>query len=164
MCLLGTSGNSPLCPSGHWPFGAAALLSLHFCSLSLQAGHRVPLTMCNPWMTSFLFFFSVICFCSCSMFFFTQPHEIWLNTSNSKCHQIRSDYCRWTSIFGHLMQNQNERTKKHDKEMKERPGKREIPMSWSKLQTRSYASGLFHEMPCMNLRRSFLPSVHAFDN
>ena len=30
---------------------AAALLSIHFFSWSLQAGHRVPLTMCNPWMT-----------------------------------------------------------------------------------------------------------------
>ena len=25
-----TNGNSPLCPTGHWPFGAAALLSLYF--------------------------------------------------------------------------------------------------------------------------------------
>ena len=29
-----------------------ALLLLHFFSLSLPAGHRVPLTMCDPWMTS----------------------------------------------------------------------------------------------------------------
>ena len=68
MCLLRTSGNSPLCPTGHRPFGAAALLSLHFFSWSLQAwlhffswslqaGHRVPLTMCDPWMTS--------CVCLC---------------------------------------------------------------------------------------------------
>ena len=27
---LRTSGNSPLCPTGHRPFGAAALLSLHY--------------------------------------------------------------------------------------------------------------------------------------
>ena len=54
MCLLGTSGNSPLCLTGHRPFGAAALLTLHFFSLSLQAGHRVPLTMCDPWMTSLI--------------------------------------------------------------------------------------------------------------
>ena len=33
-------------------FRAAALLSLQFFSLSLQAGDRVPLTMCDPWMTS----------------------------------------------------------------------------------------------------------------
>ena len=39
-----TYGNSPLCPTGHWPFGAAALLSLHILSWSLQAGHRVPLS------------------------------------------------------------------------------------------------------------------------
>ena len=45
------SGNSPLCPTGHRPFGAAALLSLHYITLSLQAGHRVPLTMCDLWMT-----------------------------------------------------------------------------------------------------------------
>ena len=30
--LLRTSGNSPLCPTGHRPFGAAALLSPHFFS------------------------------------------------------------------------------------------------------------------------------------
>ena len=52
ICPLSTYGNSPLCPTGHWPFGAAALLSIHFFSWSLQAGHRVPLTMCDPWMTS----------------------------------------------------------------------------------------------------------------
>ena len=33
-------------------FGAAALLSLHFFTGSLPAGHWVPLTMCDPWMTS----------------------------------------------------------------------------------------------------------------
>ena len=49
---LRTSGNSPLCPTGHRPFGAAALLSLHCFTGSPQAGHRVPLTMCDPWMTS----------------------------------------------------------------------------------------------------------------
>ena len=43
--------NIGLCPTGHWPFWAAALLSHHFFSWSLWAGHRVPLTMCNPWMT-----------------------------------------------------------------------------------------------------------------
>ena len=57
MCLLRTYGNSPLCSTGHRPFGAAALLSLHFYSWSLLAGHRVPLTMCDPWMTSFLLSF-----------------------------------------------------------------------------------------------------------
>ena len=55
---LRTSGNSPLCPTGHRPFGAAALLSLHDFTWSPQAGHRVPLTMCDPWMTSL----SCICF------------------------------------------------------------------------------------------------------
>ena len=50
-----TSGNSPLCPTGHRPFGAAALLSLHYFTWSLQAGQRVPLTMCDPWMTSYTF-------------------------------------------------------------------------------------------------------------
>ena len=34
---LRTSGNSPLCPTGHRPFGAAALLSFHFFTRSLQA-------------------------------------------------------------------------------------------------------------------------------
>ena len=53
MSPLRTSGNSPLCPTGHRPFGAAALLSLHFFTGSLPAGHRVPLTMCDPWMTSY---------------------------------------------------------------------------------------------------------------
>ena len=57
MCLVRTSGNSPLCSTGHRLFGAAALLSLHFFSWSLQAVHRVPLSMCNPWMTSFLLCF-----------------------------------------------------------------------------------------------------------
>ena len=53
ICPLRTHGNSPLCPTGHWPFGAAALLSLLFFSLPLQAGHRVPLTMCDPWMNCY---------------------------------------------------------------------------------------------------------------
>ena len=53
-----TYGNSPLCPTGHRPFGAAALLSLQYFTWSLQAGYRVPLTMCDPWMTSF-------CLCVC---------------------------------------------------------------------------------------------------
>ena len=35
------------------PLGPPALLSLHFFSLS--AGHRAPLTMCDPWMTCFPF-------------------------------------------------------------------------------------------------------------
>ena len=52
FCPLRTSGNSPLYSTGHWPFNAAALLSLHFFTGSLPAGHRVPLTMCDPWMTS----------------------------------------------------------------------------------------------------------------
>ena len=39
--------------TGHRPFGAAALLSLYIFTGSLPAGHRVPLTMCNPWMTSY---------------------------------------------------------------------------------------------------------------
>ena len=52
ICLLRTYGNSPLCPTGHRPFGAAALLSLHCYTRSHQAGHRVALTMCDPWMTS----------------------------------------------------------------------------------------------------------------
>ena len=51
MCLLRTFGNSPLCCTGHPPFGATALLSGHFYSWSLQAGHWVPLTMCDPWTT-----------------------------------------------------------------------------------------------------------------
>ena len=54
MCPLRTSGNSPLCPTGHRPFGAAAVLSFHYLTWSLWAGHRVPLTMCDPWMTSLL--------------------------------------------------------------------------------------------------------------
>ena len=37
---------------GHWPFGAAALLSLDFFSWLLQAGHRAPLTLCDPMMTT----------------------------------------------------------------------------------------------------------------
>ena len=41
------------CPTGHRPFGAAALLSLHFFTGSLPAGHPVPMTMCDPWMTDF---------------------------------------------------------------------------------------------------------------
>ena len=45
---------SPLCPTGHRPFGAAALLSLHF-TWSLKAGHRLPLTMCDPWMSCYFF-------------------------------------------------------------------------------------------------------------
>ena len=56
MCLLRTYGNSPLCSTGHRPFGAAALLSLHFFTGSLPAGHQVPLTMSDPWMTSFFLF------------------------------------------------------------------------------------------------------------
>ena len=32
--------------------GAAALLSLHFFTGSLPGGHRVPLTMSDPWMTT----------------------------------------------------------------------------------------------------------------
>ena len=52
-----TSRNSPLCSTGHRPFGAAALLSLHLFTGSLPAGHRVPLTMCDPWMTSFDYYF-----------------------------------------------------------------------------------------------------------
>merc|ERR1711911_327086 len=56
ICPLRTYGNSPLCSTGHRPFGAAALLSLHFFTGSLPAGHRVPLTMCDPWMTSSLQF------------------------------------------------------------------------------------------------------------
>ena len=32
ICPLRTYGNSPLCPTGHRPFGAAPLLSLHFFS------------------------------------------------------------------------------------------------------------------------------------
>ena len=47
-----TSKNSPLCSTGHWPFGAAALLSLHLFTGSLPAGNRVLLTMCDPWKTS----------------------------------------------------------------------------------------------------------------
>ena len=34
----------------HRPFGAAALLSLHIFTGSLSARHRVPLTMCDPWI------------------------------------------------------------------------------------------------------------------
>ena len=52
ICPLRTCGNSHLCPTRHWPFKAAALLSLHIFTGSLPAGHRVPLTMCDPWMTS----------------------------------------------------------------------------------------------------------------
>ena len=48
----------PLCSTGHRPFGAAALLSLHFFTGLLPAGHRVPLTMCDPWMICFLFLFA----------------------------------------------------------------------------------------------------------
>ena len=55
ICPLRTYGNSPLCSTGHRPFGAAALLSLHFFTGSLPAGHRVPLTMCDPWMTCLLY-------------------------------------------------------------------------------------------------------------
>ena len=44
------------------PFGAAALLSNHFITGSLPAGHRVPLTKCDPLMTSFLFFPPLISF------------------------------------------------------------------------------------------------------
>ena len=36
-------------------FGNAALLWLYFFRWSLQAGHRVLLTMCDPWMTSLVF-------------------------------------------------------------------------------------------------------------
>ena len=56
ICPLRTYGNSPLCLTGHWSFEAAALLSLHFFTGSLPAGYRVPLTMCDPWMTSFFLF------------------------------------------------------------------------------------------------------------
>ena len=52
ICPLRTYGNSPLCPTGHRPFEAAALLSLHYFTELPPAGHRVPLTMCDPWMTS----------------------------------------------------------------------------------------------------------------
>ena len=45
----------PQCPTGHRPFGAAALLSLHFFTGSLPAGHWVPLTMSDPWMTFYTF-------------------------------------------------------------------------------------------------------------
>ena len=34
------------------PFRAAALLPIHYITWSLQTGHRVPLTMCDPCMTS----------------------------------------------------------------------------------------------------------------
>ena len=61
----------PICPlrayrnyrTGHRPFGAAALHSLHFFSLSLQAGHPVPLTMCGSCFFLF-FFFLHHCFCT----------------------------------------------------------------------------------------------------
>ena len=38
ICPLRTYGNSPLCPTGHRPFGAAALLSLHFFSYHSKQG------------------------------------------------------------------------------------------------------------------------------
>ena len=44
-------------PPGCQPFGATALLSLHLLTWLLWAGHRVPLTMCDPWMTCFSFYF-----------------------------------------------------------------------------------------------------------
>ena len=52
---LRTSGNSPLCPTGHRPFGAAALLSLHYFTWPLGAGHCVSLTMYDPWTTCFAY-------------------------------------------------------------------------------------------------------------
>ena len=42
----------PLCFTKHWPFRVAALISLHFFTGSLLAEHPIPLTMCDPWMTS----------------------------------------------------------------------------------------------------------------
>ena len=48
------SGNYPLCSKGHQPLEAAALVSLHFTG-SLPAGHRIPLTMSDPWKTCSLF-------------------------------------------------------------------------------------------------------------
>ena len=51
LLLSGHLEIHPFCPTGHWPFRANALLLIHFFSQSLKAGHRVPLTMCDPWMT-----------------------------------------------------------------------------------------------------------------
>ena len=66
------------CRTGHRPFGAAALFSLHLFSWSLQAGQRVPLTMCIPWMTCFFFLSSTFCRL-CVMFLFLSPkkRDIW---------------------------------------------------------------------------------------
>ena len=49
-CLWGSQHLAFFFHLGFVP-GMRALLSLHFFSWSLWAGHRVPLTMCDPWMT-----------------------------------------------------------------------------------------------------------------
>ena len=85
MCPLRTYGNSPLCPTGHRPFGAAALLSLHFFSWSRQAGHRVPLTMCYPWMTHWAY-------CSC-------PNALVTFSSTAPAHPHATRVAVYPALF-----------------------------------------------------------------
>ena len=50
MSLLRMSGNSFLCPTGHWPFEAANLHSLHFFSWSLSSRALDTCYLIIAWM------------------------------------------------------------------------------------------------------------------
>ena len=98
ICPLRIYKDSPLCPTGHRPFGAAALLSLHFISGSLPAGHRVPLTMCDPWMTSSLPFLLPSSFIYLNIPKKVQNFKILLRPAKQKMNlnaAVLLDYIRW---------------------------------------------------------------------
>ena len=55
ICPLRTSGNSPLCPTGHWIFkGHYTVLNPLLQLITLSRAKDTADHMCGPWMTSFV--------------------------------------------------------------------------------------------------------------